>query len=909
MHKFLITLLLFVGIASGIILTHTPEPMVYAANPGCITVYLNNFYLGELTTFCEGDYATLGSADQDIGSISAGPDTRYTLYTLPNFEGTSYTLTTSYGDLLQLPCSGYGCPSHGTWFDAARSIRIECTSSSCGGTPDLFPSFENVTSDDPHTAGGTVGVKSRVRNDGDGEAGPSYLGIWVSYTKEGGPIDPSLIKAVAIPSIAAGDRTDYFYTTVSIPTGLADGTYYVTFEADYRSQIAELDEDNLQYDTFTIASNPTPTPVPPTNTPVPPTNTPTPLPSPEITGITPNRGPSSGGTRITINGQDFFPGATVMVGESACSAVTVVSEVEIQCTTPNHSPSTVDVVVTTNGYSAIATNGYTYETVSTPSLSMPSNILAQNGQDVTVAVALDSDGEEISAVTGSIDIPQCLAFDTTDADNDDIPDAMGFSVPSGFVYSVIFDSTDSDGELDFFIYDPMPPITAIPDGAILEITFGVICPGPRTEDIRFSNSPVPSFSDLVGNNLNGNAVDGSVVIEEIAAPAAPKNLTATAVSVSQIDLSWNSVAGAKQYRIERSLNGSSGWVVINTLKDFPTTYSDSTGLVANTTYYYRVVAANDGGDSSPSSVASATTLAFLPDFIIITAEHLNPPHYTGSEITTKVMVQNDSSGAADPITVDAWISTTSFGDAVDPTAKGSASIPLLGANESSPLIELPVSVPSTLLPGTYYLVFAANVDGAVTESNTQNNRYSLEIDIEQQAQHLSVDIPADTCMMLSLPLIAPNSPIETVLGSIDGVYSIVRSFDVSTGTWLKFAPDGPPFGNTLTTIGPTDGLWLCSTQAGELSMSGNYPASIDIPLSLGWNLVGFPVNAERDLETLIQPIEGTYDLVRTYDHATNTWLLYSTTGPAFGNSLHEIQPSMAYWIHVTTETTLTITNP
>ncbi len=123
------------------------------------------------------------------------------------------------------------------------------------GKPDLLPSFEGVTSSDPHVAGGVVEIKSRVKNSGDGDAGASYLGIWVSSTKEGDPIDPGLVKEVAVPSIVAGDRTDYFYESVSIPSGLADGEYYVTFEADYRSQIAESDEDNRQYSTFTVGNS------------------------------------------------------------------------------------------------------------------------------------------------------------------------------------------------------------------------------------------------------------------------------------------------------------------------------------------------------------------------------------------------------------------------------------------------------------------------------------------------------------------------------------------------------------------------------------------------------------------------------------------------------------------------------
>ena len=106
-------------------------------------------------------------------------------------------------------------------------------------------------------------------------------------------------------------------------------------------------------------------------------------------------------------------------------------------------------------------------------------------------------------------------------------------------------------------------------------------------------------------------------------PYPPVNLTAAAVSSSQINLSWvfcppphapgshctggTSVTG---YKIERSLDGGNTWstIVPNNGNNSTTTYSD-TGLAASTTYTYRVSAINSVGSSSPSNTASATTLS------------------------------------------------------------------------------------------------------------------------------------------------------------------------------------------------------------------------------------------------------------------------------------------------------------
>jgi Galactose oxidase-like, Early set domain/Fibronectin type III domain/Glyoxal oxidase N-terminus len=89
-------------------------------------------------------------------------------------------------------------------------------------------------------------------------------------------------------------------------------------------------------------------------------------------------------------------------------------------------------------------------------------------------------------------------------------------------------------------------------------------------------------------------------------PAAPTNLMATAVSRSQINLSWTDNSDNETgFKVERSKNGR-GFSQIATLGANVTTYS-STGLSRNTTYYYWVRAYNTGGNSAYSNIASATT--------------------------------------------------------------------------------------------------------------------------------------------------------------------------------------------------------------------------------------------------------------------------------------------------------------
>src|SRR5207302_497249 len=101
------------------------------------------------------------------------------------------------------------------------------------------------------------------------------------------------------------------------------------------------------------------------------------------------------------------------------------------------------------------------------------------------------------------------------------------------------------------------------------------------------------------------------------APSSPTGLSATAVSSSQINLSWtapsdNGGSAITGYKIERSTDGGTTWstLVANT-GIAGTTYSD-TGLTRRTPHTSKLSAINSVGMSSPSGTASATTLAVAP---------------------------------------------------------------------------------------------------------------------------------------------------------------------------------------------------------------------------------------------------------------------------------------------------------
>ena len=84
-------------------------------------------------------------------------------------------------------------------------------------------------------------------------------------------------------------------------------------------------------------------------------------PAPILTAVSPTSGPSTGGTAVTLTGQNFASGATVTFGGAAATSVVVVSATQITAKTPPHAQGTVNVAVTNpDGQSATLASGFTF---------------------------------------------------------------------------------------------------------------------------------------------------------------------------------------------------------------------------------------------------------------------------------------------------------------------------------------------------------------------------------------------------------------------------------------------------------------------------------------------------------------------------------------------------------------------
>jgi hypothetical protein len=100
----------------------------------------------------------------------------------------------------------------------------------------------------------------------------------------------------------------------------------------------------------------------------------------------------------------------------------------------------------------------------------------------------------------------------------------------------------------------------------------------------------------------------ATLVVQVQVPAAPSNLVATAVSNSQINLSWIDTSNNENgFSIERCQgNNCSNFAEIGTAPPDAQTFTN-TGLARNTRYSYRVRAFNNTGYSGYSNIADART--------------------------------------------------------------------------------------------------------------------------------------------------------------------------------------------------------------------------------------------------------------------------------------------------------------
>jgi len=175
------------------------------------------------------------------------------------------------------------------------------------------------------------------------------------------------------------------------------------------------------------------------------------IPIPTITSLNTTSGSASGGTTVTVTGNDFVSGATVLVDGAAASNVTVISKTSLSFVTPAHAAGVVNVQITNaGGTTATLSNAFTYVASSAStitSLSVNAGPVA-GGTSVTATgtgfvagnTSITIGGTVVPAASVTVDSPTSLSFVTPAHAAGNVivtatmPDGMTDPVAGGFTY-------------------------------------------------------------------------------------------------------------------------------------------------------------------------------------------------------------------------------------------------------------------------------------------------------------------------------------------------------------------------------------------------------------------------------------------------------------------------------------------
>jgi chitodextrinase len=221
--------------------------------------------------------------------------------------------------------------------------------------------------------------------------------------------------------------------------------------------------------------------------------------------------------------------------------------------------------------------------------------------------------------------------------------------------------------------------------------------------------------DAAGNlGAYSSVASATTLAPDVTKPTTPTGLTATAVSASQVNLSWTASTddvGVTGYILERCLGaGCTAWVQIATPTG--TTYSD-TGLSATTTYRYWVRATDAAGNLSPwSSIVTVTTLT--PDTSGLVAAY-------GFDEGTGTAIRDASGQNNNGVASGTTWTTGKFGNAlVFNGASAQVTIQDAPSLRLTTAMTLEAWVFPTTAPAGWKAIIDKNVDGYYLMASTDN---------------------------------------------------------------------------------------------------------------------------------------------------------------------------------------------
>jgi alpha-tubulin suppressor-like RCC1 family protein len=370
-------------------------------------------------------------------------------------------------------------------------------------------------------------------------------------------------------------------------------------------------------------------------------------------------------------------------------------------------------------------------------------------------------------------------------------------------------------------------------------------------------------------------------------PNPPSGLTASAVSSSQINLSWTDSNNETGFKIERK-TGAGSWSQIATVGANVTSYSN-TGLAANTTYTYRVRAYNAAGDSAYSNEASATTWQNPQNPLL----YINPTSldFGTSQTSLQFTVKNNGGGTLNWSASESadWITNVS-------PANGS-----LTAGQSTP-VTVNVSR-SGKSPGTYnhnISVTSNGGTGSVAVSMTVQGG-TPTINITRPTPNESLTIGSQYTLQWTAENL-PGGHIEIWYDHSDNNWRLITEAALISQTSYNWTVPNDPFNNCRLSVGNVDigGYGATDTEIFKIVPGAQNPLLSLNPTSLDFGTSGtslqftvknngsgtlnWSASESADWITSVNPASGSL----TAGQSTPVTVIVSRSGKSAGPYNHNI---------------------
>ncbi len=316
---------------------------------------------------------------------------------------------------------------------------------------------------------------------------------------------------------------------------------------------------------------------------------------------------------------------------------------------------------------------------------------------------------------------------------------------------------------------------------------------------------------------------------------APSNLRATASTRTSIALSWNSVSNAHRYKLERSLNGTSGWTTVGA--ETSLTSKTATGLTCNTTYYFRISARGDG---SPLSTSFGSTSSNVSKKTSACPNASAPTGLTASSPTrTSVALSWNAVSNAHRYKLERSLNGTSGWTSVDDDISGTSK-----------------SATGLTCNTTYYFRVSARGDGSPLSTSfgsTSSNvsKKTSACSTAPAPSNLSASSPTQTSVKLSWNSVSNASvyklerstsssgPWTSVSSSISSASHTATGLTCNTTYYFRVSAkgDGSPystsFGSASSNVSKKTSA--CSTAPAPSNLSASSPTQTSVKLS--WSAV------------------------------------------------------------------------